>query len=95
MLQNYAANLHKGVPAGVFPHKGNACSLTTPLIALPCFHLLDCKRLLQVFKFLNDTLLHMQPEVLTLDHLKCLNKVLKCLSHKFHKIKRNCIPKKF
>ena len=48
MLQNYAANLHKGLPAGAFPHKLNACSFTTPLIALPCFHLLNCKRLLQV-----------------------------------------------
>ena len=27
MLQNYAANLHKGVPAGAFSHQLNACSL--------------------------------------------------------------------
>ena len=39
MLQKNAGNLHKGVPVGAFP---------TPLIALPCFHLLNCKRLLQV-----------------------------------------------
>ena len=42
----------------------------TPLIALPCFHLLNCKKLLKLFEFLNDTLLHMQPEVLTLEHFK-------------------------
>ena len=30
-----------------------------------------------LFEFLNDTLLHMQTEVLTLQHLKCLKKVLK------------------
>ena len=48
MLQNCAANLHKGVPAGAFPQKLNACSFTTPLIALPCFHLLNWKRLLQI-----------------------------------------------
>ena len=36
-----------------------------------------------MFEFLNDSLLHMQPEVLTLEHLKCLNKVLKTLNQKF------------
>ena len=36
MLQNYAANLHKGVPAGAFHHKLNACSFhyTTNCAAL-------------------------------------------------------------
>ena len=45
--QNYAANLHKGVPAIAFPHKLNACSshYTTDCAAL---FSLNCKRLLQV-----------------------------------------------
>ena len=52
MLENYAANLHKGVPAGVFPHKLNACS----------FHYTtDCAALFSL-----DALSHMQPEALTL-----------------------------
>ena len=58
---------------------------TTPLIALLCFHLPNCKRLLQIAWILNDTLLHMQPEVLTMEHLKCLKKVLKSLNQKFWK----------
>ena len=44
---------------------------TTPLIALPCFHVRNCKDYYRLFEFLDDTLLHMQPEVLTLEHLKC------------------------
>ena len=39
------------------------CLFTTPLIVLPCFPLLKCKIILQV-EFLNDSLVHMQPEVL-------------------------------
>ena len=36
MLQNYAANLHKGAPAGAFPHKLNAYTFhcTTDCAAL-------------------------------------------------------------
>ena len=36
MLQNYAANLHKGVLAGAFPHKLHACSFhcTTDCVTL-------------------------------------------------------------
>ena len=78
MLHNYAANLHKGFPAGVFPHKLNACSFhyTTDIY-------LTVKYYYRLFEFFNDTLLHMQPEVLTLGHLKCLNKILKSLNQKF------------
>ena len=38
---------------------------TTPLIMLPRFPLLNCNRILQV-EFLNDTLAHMQLEVLNI-----------------------------
>ena len=54
MLQNYAESLHKGVPAGAFHHKLNACSFR---------YITDCAAYI---------LLHMQPEVLTLEHLKSL-----------------------
>ena len=95
LLQIYAANLHKEVTAGVFRHKLNGCS----------FHCTtDCATLIWLTKlqreFLDYTLLHIQPEVLTLEHLKCLNKVSKSLnalrsfkSHKFWKMKLSCIPK--
>ena len=56
---------------------------TTPLIAFLVFTYLTAKDCYKLFKFLNDTLLHMQPEVLTLEHLKCLNKVLKSLNQEF------------
>ena len=36
MLQNYEANLHKGVLAGAFPHKLNAC---------PFYYTTDCAAL--------------------------------------------------
>ena len=48
IFQNYATNLHKGVPAGALPINSMHAHSTTPLIALPCFHLLNCKRLLEV-----------------------------------------------
>ena len=42
---------------------------TTPLITMPRFPLLNCKRILQV-EFLNDTLVHMQLEVLNIGTFK-------------------------
>ena len=42
---------------------------TTPLITLPRFLLLNCKRILRV-EFLNDTLVHMQLEVLDIGTFK-------------------------
>ena len=57
VLQAYAANLHED-PCWAFTHKFNAFSFHTPLIMLPHFPLLNCKRILQV-EFLNDTLVHM------------------------------------
>ena len=42
---------------------------TTPLITLPRFPLLNCKRILQV-EFLNDTLVHIQLEVLNIGTFK-------------------------
>ena len=47
ILQNYAGNLHKGVPAGRSLINSMHAPSTTPLIALLCFHLLNCNRLLQ------------------------------------------------
>ena len=37
---------------------------TTPLIVLPCFSYLTAKEYYRLFEFLNDTLVHMQSEVL-------------------------------
>ena len=48
MLQNYAANLHKGSLQGRSLISWMHGPSTTPRIALPCFHLRNCKRLLQV-----------------------------------------------
>ena len=48
----------------------------TPLITLPYFPLLICKWTLQ-FQFLNETLVYMQLEVWTLEHLKCLKQSFK------------------
>ena len=42
-----AANLHKGVPAGAFPNKFNACSFYYTTGCVPCLRLLNCKRMLQ------------------------------------------------
>ena len=42
---------------------------TTPLITLPRFPLLNCKRIVQV-EFLNDTLVHIQLEVLNIGTFK-------------------------
>ena len=66
MLQNYAANLHKGVPAGAFPHKLNACSFhyTTDCAALFSLTYVTAKDYYRLFEFLIDTLLQMQREVL-------------------------------
>ena len=50
---------------------------TTPLIALPCFHLLNSKYYYRLFEFLNDALLHMQTDALTLEHLKCFKQSFK------------------
>ena len=49
---------------------------TIPLITLPRFPLLNCKRILQV-EFLNDTLAHRQLEVLNTGTLKCLKQSFK------------------
>ena len=56
-------------PAGAFPHKFNAFSFhyTTDYAVL--FSLLNCKRILQV-EFLNDTLVHIQVEVLNIGTFK-------------------------
>ena len=48
MLQKYPANLHKGFPAECSLINSMHASSTTPLIGLTCFHLLNCKWLLQV-----------------------------------------------
>ena len=45
---------------------------TTPLITLPRFPLLNCQTVLQV-EFLNDTLVHMQLEVLNTGTFKMFN----------------------
>ena len=59
VLRTYAGNLHEG-PWWV----SSMYSLsTTPLITLPYFPLLNRKLTLQV-EFLNDTLVHMQLELL-------------------------------
>ena len=75
MLQYYAANLHKGSLQGRSRINSMHTPSTTPLIAFLVFTYLTAKDCYKLFKFLNDTLLHMQPEVLTLEHLKCLRKV--------------------
>ena len=41
-------------------------SSTTPLIALPSFHVLNCKQYYRLLEFLNDTLVYMEPEVLNI-----------------------------
>ena len=95
MLQNYAANLHKGVPAGAFPHKLNACSFTIPLIALLRFHLLNCKALLQVVWIPQWYFVTYATKSINIGTFKMFNKVLtrNFKSHKFQKMKQNCIPK--
>ena len=52
---------------------------TTPLIALPCFHLLNAKDYYRLFEFLTDTLAHMQPEVLNIGIFKIFKQRLKIL----------------
>ena len=48
MLQNDAANLQKGPLPGHLLISSMRAPFTPPVIVLPCFHLLNCKRLLQV-----------------------------------------------
>ena len=60
-------------------HYTTDCAAFTYLV----FTYLTEKDYYRLFEFLNDILLHMQPEVLTLEHLKCLNKVLKFLNQEF------------
>ena len=55
---------------------------TTPLITLPPFPLLNCKKILQV-EFLNDTLVHIQLEVLNIETFKMFK--TKFLNQKFQK----------
>ena len=57
------------VPAGAFVISSMHSLSTTPLITLPRFPLLNCKRILQV-EFLDDTLVHMQLEVLNIGTFK-------------------------
>ena len=66
VLQTYAANLHQG-PCSLISAMHSLS--TTSLITLPRFPLLNCKRILQV-EFLNDTLVHMQLEVLNIGTFK-------------------------
>ena len=54
--------IYRKDPARAFPHKFNAFP-HIPLITLSRFPLLNCKRILQV-EFPNDTLVHMQLDVL-------------------------------
>ena len=65
MLQTYAAKLHEGSLLGRSLINSMYFLSITPLITLPYFPLLNCKRILQV-QFLNDTLVHMQLEVLNI-----------------------------
>ena len=48
MLQNYASNSHKRIPAGAFLINAMHSPSTAPRIPLPCFHLLNCRRILLV-----------------------------------------------
>ena len=74
---------------------------TTPLIALPSFHVLNFKQYYRLLEFLDDTLVYMQPEVLNIGTLLKMfkNKVIKFLNQKFlklevlKKMKLNCILK--
>ena len=73
--------IYKRVSAVAFPHKLNAFSFsTTPLITLLRFPLLNCRRILQV-EFLNDTLVHIQLEVLNIGTFKMFK--TKFLNQKF------------
>ena len=73
MLQNYASNLQKRLSAGTFLHKFNAFSFhyTTDSAALFLTYL-TTKEYYRLLKFLNDTLVHMQPEVLNIRTFKML-----------------------
>lgn len=57
--------IHTKVPARAFPHKFSAFSLHCTTDCGAFSTLLSCKRRLQI-EFLNDTLVHMQPEVLNI-----------------------------
>ena len=48
MLQNFASNLHKRIPAGAFPHKSDAFSFLCTTHCATCFQLHNCKRMFQV-----------------------------------------------
>ena len=61
--------IYTRVPAGASLISSMHSLSTTPLITLPRFPLLNCKRILQV-EFLNDTLVHMQLEVLNIGTFK-------------------------
>ena len=75
MLQYYAANLHKESLQGRSLINSMHAPSTAPMIAFLVFTYLTAKDCYKLFKFLNDTLLNMQREVLTLEHLECLRKV--------------------
>ena len=69
MLRAYAANFHKSVPAELFPHKFNTFSshYTIDCAVSPY---LPAEEYCRLFEFLNDTLVHMQPEVLNIGTFK-------------------------
>ena len=72
--------IYTRVPAGAFPHSSMHSLPITPLTTLPRFPLLNCKRILQV-EFLNDTLVHIQLEVLNIGTFKMFK--TKFLNQKF------------
>ena len=72
--------IYARVPAGRSLISSMHSLSTTPLIALPRFNLLNCKRIIQV-EFLNDTLTHIQLEVLNIGTFKIFKP--KLLNQKF------------
>ena len=74
MLQNYAANLHKGVSAGVF-----SCMLLPLHYWLCCFVFtyLTAKDYYSLFEFLNDTLLHNATRSINIGTFKMLKQSFK------------------